>query len=409
MDNNDCFITHECDTQELYKNTKPILECKNYPTTNKDGKQATVTEVPMLTCEALWRTYQQEAIDIIAPNGKLIEDPIVRNQAISSAYASLWLSDDRFQWAGLGAFASKQVGCGLMSAYRLMKNGGIAGVDAGTPLTKDEQKRMLKGLQELLFPTTLSIAQKEWDSPLLESFAGGISFDEALYKVPGGLAAVMYSMLGWGNMLLFLDIFPLHAFYKKRGIDELKQCLGSRKNLFSNPIVSKYWTAEAQAKVKFGEDRQEILDGFQAIADGNIANSVEHLAKHEQINILQPLMYENLLFSSLMQVNHASYTAIGNAGGLADEIQLTLASECRVDNERIIKFVEGETLASLVVKVGLERIGIEAWSNLANVAQRMEFVIRAATKFDVLLHNAETRPILEKSLREIKAGQSLLL
>lgn len=120
-------------------------------------------------------------------------------------------------------------------------------------------------------------------------------------------------------------------------------------------------------------------------------------------------MYENLLFSSLMQANHASYSVIGNAGGLADEIQLTLSSECRVSDERIIRFVEGETWATLVAKVGLERVGIEAWPNLANVAQRMEFVLRAATKFDELLHKAEMRPILDKSLREIKAGQSLLL
>ena len=52
----------------------------------------------------------------MAPGGKLIADPKARNSAINAAYAQLWLDDPRFQWAGLAAFASKQVGCGLLHA-----------------------------------------------------------------------------------------------------------------------------------------------------------------------------------------------------------------------------------------------------------------------------------------------------
>jgi hypothetical protein len=52
----------------------------------------------------------------VAPGGKLIADPKARNKAINAAYAQLWRLDSRFQWAGLAAFASKQVGCGLLHA-----------------------------------------------------------------------------------------------------------------------------------------------------------------------------------------------------------------------------------------------------------------------------------------------------
>jgi hypothetical protein len=52
----------------------------------------------------------------VAPGGKLIAAPKARNKAINAAYAQLWRHDPRFQWAGLAAFASKQVGCGLLHA-----------------------------------------------------------------------------------------------------------------------------------------------------------------------------------------------------------------------------------------------------------------------------------------------------
>ena len=51
----------------------------------------------------------------------MIADPTERNRAINAAYARLWLHDERFQWAGLAAFASKQVGCGLLHAADSIK------------------------------------------------------------------------------------------------------------------------------------------------------------------------------------------------------------------------------------------------------------------------------------------------
>jgi len=85
--------------------------------TSPPSRPATSThERPGTACENLWRDYQQRVENVVAPGGQLITDPKARNKAINAAYAQLWRHDQRFQWAGLAAFASKQVGCGLLHA-----------------------------------------------------------------------------------------------------------------------------------------------------------------------------------------------------------------------------------------------------------------------------------------------------
>lgn len=110
-----CFKDQTCGTQTLNQNTIPLSECKTR-WVEVYGCMTEVTDVPVLTCECIWRIFQREAEEIVAPGGILIEDPKERNRAINAAYARLWLHDSRFQWAGLAAFASKQVGCGLLHA-----------------------------------------------------------------------------------------------------------------------------------------------------------------------------------------------------------------------------------------------------------------------------------------------------
>jgi hypothetical protein len=110
-----CFKEHRSDKQLLNHNSTPVADCECKEELLY-GVKTFVTEVPILTCACLWRTYQSEAEEIVAPKGVLIADPVERNRAINAAYARLWLHDSRFQWAGLAAFASKQVGCGLLHA-----------------------------------------------------------------------------------------------------------------------------------------------------------------------------------------------------------------------------------------------------------------------------------------------------
>lgn len=111
---------HPQDAQPLGRNILPVSECRVQAKT-VDGVQRKSIDVPVLSCASVWLRLQREAESWIAPGGKLIDDPIARNRQINRAYAQLWLADRRFQWAGLAAFASKQVGCGLLHAAENIK------------------------------------------------------------------------------------------------------------------------------------------------------------------------------------------------------------------------------------------------------------------------------------------------
>ena len=54
-----------------------------------------------------------------------------------------------------------------------------------------------------------------------------------------------------GNTTLFLDVFPLHAFYKERGLGSLETCLASRKNIYGHDQHPVLWPVEQEnAKVR---------------------------------------------------------------------------------------------------------------------------------------------------------------
>lgn len=117
------FTKHKYHGIPINRNITPIDECQIKGYVGIDAKACRGIAVELLTPEYLWLTFQREAESIISQNGKVIEDPIIRNKCINAAYANLWLADNRFQWAGLAAFASKQVGCGLLhSADVIEKN-----------------------------------------------------------------------------------------------------------------------------------------------------------------------------------------------------------------------------------------------------------------------------------------------
>ncbi|WP_447795456.1 DUF2515 family protein [Pseudomonas farris] len=142
-------------------------------------------------------------------------------------------------------------------------------------------------------------------------------------------------------------------------------------------------------KVEFGVDAGEIYRTFEAIDAGDIAESVRQMARHEQLNILQPAMYEDTHFAALMRSTHAgNYVSVvtGLMSGAAEEIQLTLASQCKAPDGRQVSFSKNPV------------------ANLADKDQRMEFVLRAASQFDNLLKKPATRAQLKQSITEIANG-----
>lgn len=355
--NTTCFPKLRSDDLTLHKGARTLDDCKCYSTDKYDNTEKLVAEVEVLTCDCLWRIYQREAERIVAPGGKLIADPIARNRRINAAYAALWLEDNRFEWAGLAAFASKQVGCGLLHAATWMEK--FTG-----------QQGDLQQARELL-PNDLRVQANLIGSQItLEQVKKPIKY--------------VHDMLALGNTALFLDIYPLHMFYKKRGLQAMKKCLRTRRTINNNPKFPVMWPVAD--KVKFGFPFDEIIPAFNAIESKNIFESVRLLARHEQQNILQPAIYEDPAMQKLLGGNQvlSSLAFVTNIStGLEVPVELTLANQCAtLQDGRSIGF------------------STKATADLSNVAERMPFVMRAANQFHNLL-KSDQRPYLEQAIFEI--------
>jgi len=111
------------------------------------------------------------------------------------------------------------------------------------------------------------------------------------------------------------------------------------------------------------------------------------LARHEQLNILQPVMYDDPLFSSLMRADQLAW-ALHFPSGSIQEIQLVLTSRCTADGSPALR----------------ESFSNRAMANLADPTQRMAFVMRAADRFDRLLRDPVERHMVENALYIIAAG-----
>lgn len=377
-----CFEQHSSDDQSLNHNSTPVADCE-CKEVRLYGSKTLVTDVPILTCSCLWRTFQREAEEIVAPKGVLITDPVERNRAINAAYARLWLHDPRFQWAGLAAFASKQVGCGLLHAAQSVELireerearqrtlGQRRGLGLYTPGRKSEHAEAIRGYEE-------ADARNPVPSVDFRSEEEELSFVQQQFRH-------VHDMMALGNTTLFLDVFPLHEFYAKRGFKELEQCIKARAGIYGHPKFPVLWPVD-QGTLRFGLVYAEVLQAFEAIEAGEIAKSVEHLAWHEQQNVLQPTIYQNGQLVALLRGNHVSYVT-GFPSGVAQAIELTLSSQCQ-------RVVDGRT-------IGFSNSPL---ADLSDIKQRMPFVLRAAARFDQML-NDTNRGVLEQSITEIASGE----
>jgi hypothetical protein len=272
-----------------------------------------------------------------------------RNKRINAAYAKLWLADNRFQWAGLAAFASKQVGCGLLHAAQL--------------ITKNRNER------------------EQFQLSFAAAFPGAESAMALQAGTEGG-SAYMHKRLGFANEHLFLDIYPLHRFYMERGWNEFEACLVNRQN----KKYAVYWSVDRNV-LPFGTPFKEVRDGFEQVELGRPEESVRFLARHEQVNILQRIMYNDEVTKRLLSLNQYAVVT-GFPTGDAEKIELTLSSQCKAKDGFTLPF-SGDKYAKLWV-----------------VDERMKFVLRAADQFNKLL-NGPQRPRLEESIRVIAGGGGL--
>lgn len=340
MSSEKVFATNKHDDVPLHRNVTRITECK-VATSQAGGKQCSAVEVPILTCASVWLRCQREAEEWIAPAGKLITDPIVRNRRINMAYAQLWLADNRFQWAGLAAFASKQVGCGLLHSAQ----------------------KVTAAMQDIAAMAASGRHVSNTDLAYASTMPAGT----------GAGAGYMFGQLGVGNMALFLDIYPLHRFFMLRGSDHLASCLETRQSIGTKVL----WPVDKKM-LGFGKPFKEIKDGFNAVAQDQIAASVLHFAQHEQVNILQAVIYNDFAMRRALDANQFAW-ATGFPSGVAEAIELTLSARCRPDNAGRLSVMFSR----------------DKRAKLYDQEQRMVFVRQAAERFDKLLHSRERAAIVD--------------
>jgi hypothetical protein len=327
------FTTHKHDELALNRNVAPIPECRVVPVL-QNGKVIKAVDVKILSCASVWLRCQQEAERWISDcDGEILQTrPQLMNARINSAYAYLWLTDRRFQWAGLAAFASKQVGCGLLHSAEMVAKGKADGA----------------GL---------------------------------LDRGAGFFADRMRQRLALCSRSLFLEIYPLHRFYTLRSAEGMRKCLDERQ-LIRDKVK---W--EVKEQLPFGLPFKEIRAGFDAIDRGDVMESVRQLVWHEQVNVLQPILYNDVETRALLDANQAVWVTELPSSGYYQEVQLTLSAQCKPTRDWTNWFNK-----SLAVK-------------LYDQNDRMAFVYRAVEAFDKLVR--KRRAEVERSMREIFVGHAI--
>jgi hypothetical protein len=236
-----------------------------------------------VSCDHLWSLAQVQAIKRLSTYRKeyhlfgetkwmLEADFSVRAARIAGTYASFYLEKEhggneklkgRFYWMGLAAFASKQVMCGLD------------------------------------FTTHATVAMPIW-KPVIDIGKNG---------------------LGKGNFWLFQDIFCWHWFYSNYP-DKFEECSAERNSetferKVKNALKGLPWALDSLAVIGNFKIKKELRDAFSKIKDIETAAALPYkqtlqyesliaTANHEQLNILQPLIYENSAFRAILDVQQMS-------------------------------------------------------------------------------------------------------
>ncbi|AKT36335.1 DUF4150 domain-containing protein [Chondromyces crocatus] len=136
-------------------------------TFNCGGEMQAPVKGDDLDCQAMWDEVNREVEDVLSHGGDA--DPITRNRHITAAYARVYRAHPELKWAGMGAFVSKEAGCGMKEA---------------------------KGIKDGL---------------------GG-------YDPRASTANTVFKGLADGNKAIFRDIYPQFLFYAKYGNDAFQRC-----------------------------------------------------------------------------------------------------------------------------------------------------------------------------------------
>ncbi|WP_224770872.1 DUF2515 family protein [Pseudomonas sp. FEN] len=308
----------------------PILTCT---TNTRPGSLSKQT----FGCEILWAWGQQEAIRRLTVEKRDPYSQQVRNELVASfsaraariaaTYARFYLELEdggkpelkgRFYWMGLAAFASKQVKCGLD-----------------------------------FIPDALAVSVGDY--------------------LPNPMA-IGKDGLGKGNFWLFQDIFVWHWFYSQFP-EQFEECALERNALNCPELTlaglkSLPWAEEALATLNNFKVNPHILEAFETIKKCEQAatdnkpdlqfDSLLAIANHEQLEILQPLIYENQIFQKVLDLQALTEGLPGFPLRVA-----AFSTACDVEEENLREqMTEGD---------------------LYNETHRMKFITKIANKYHSLM------------------------
>lgn len=243
------------------------------PAASVDGSPApcpvaasTTTPSTPFDCKGAWRQVEGDADAVLNRSS----DPIQRNKNINAAYAKLYQQAPRLHWLGAAAFASKQVGCGLLEAKQV----------------SDMADAQIEAAKYGADPDPISL-------------------------IKGGYAKTVDDHLATGNRNVFKDVYPAHLFYERYGLVHLKECAGSRRP----PLDDK------------------VLQGFADIDAGHSADGAIKILQHEQLDILQtPEVFGNQEMVDIMRTNQwlSQTPVLGTLSG-AQKTSVSYTPNCEGD------------------------------------------------------------------------------
>lgn len=304
-----------------------------------------------LSCAELWSIGQQEAIRRLSiqrsclftrvPRQHLVGDFSARAARIAAIYARFYLETEqgcnpdykgRFYWMGLAAFASKQVKCAL-------------------DFIPDS----------LWFPLAKAATHVSKDS------------------------------LGKGNFWLFQDIFVWHWFYAQYP-EQFDECAPQRDTstyveIVKSNMASLPWAEETLTVLNNLRLTKDITKAFQYTRSFERSSDYEErralqlqslmmIANHEQITILQPLIYNEWVFNKSLDIQAAL-----EGLPLIPKRVAAFTTTCDIENEqRRVQMKDG---------------------NLYETADRMKFITAIAEKYHILMH--EDVEYMEGTIRTISS------
>lgn len=290
-----------------------------------------------LSCAELWSIGQQEAIRRLSiqrtclftkvPRQHLVGDFSARAARIAATYARFYLETEqgcnpdykgRFYWMGLAAFASKQVKCALD-----------------------------------FIP----------DHPLVPLAIKGATY-------------ISKNSLGKGNFWLFQDIFVWHWFYAQYP-EQFDECAPQRDAAASVALVKRNmqslpWAQEALTSLNNLKITDEITEAFNYVKSCESEtdrqekrqlqySSLLSMASHEQLNILQPFIYENWAFNRTLDMQ-----AIIEGVPLVPKRVASFITGCDTKDEK-------------------HRVQMEKDKNLYDAGHRMNFIRDIAKQYHSLM------------------------